>query len=57
LPLWTNVTLSLPFSRAVVTLGHPVSVPKEARGQALERFRHMLEEALESAHKMAAERL
>ena len=54
---WDKLIVPFPFSRAVVTLGTPVSVPENAKGQALEGYRHRLEKALQDAHKIALERL
>lgn len=57
LPTWDRLVLPLPFSRAVVLVGEPMEVPREARKEECERFRHELEQRLEELTREAEARV
>jgi lysophospholipid acyltransferase (LPLAT)-like uncharacterized protein len=50
---WDKTLLPLPFSRVVIAYGDPIKVPQDVRGDVLEKFRKILEDALNDASLLA----
>jgi lysophospholipid acyltransferase (LPLAT)-like uncharacterized protein len=46
---WDRYLVPKPFSRVAMYYGEPIRIPSEARGQELEKYRLLLEEALNEA--------
>ena len=50
---WDKMLLPFPFARAVVVMGKPISVPREASAQELEALRIQLGEAITEVTRQA----
>ncbi len=50
---WDRYALPLPFTRAVICIGAPISVPPEAHGERLEPFRAAVEKTLRHLNDQA----
>ncbi len=50
LDTWDHSSIGLPFGRGAIVLGDPIMVPPEATGEAAERYRQEVEDALDRVH-------
>ncbi len=50
---WNQVYLPLPFSRQVIFVDKPISFPKKASPEEMDRYCRQVEESLRTAHKKA----
>jgi lysophospholipid acyltransferase (LPLAT)-like uncharacterized protein len=50
---WDRACIGLPFAKGAIVLGEPVFVPQGAKGVELERFRLMVEQAMDRVHERA----
>ena len=50
---WNQVYLPLPFSRRVVFMDKPISFPKEADPEQMDRYCRQVEQSLRTAHEKA----
>ncbi|MEM1307448.1 MAG: glycosyltransferase N-terminal domain-containing protein, partial [Pseudomonadota bacterium] len=53
LDTWSRLTLNLPFSRIGVSVGDPITVPRDATPEQLERVRLRVERAMEEVTERA----
>jgi lysophospholipid acyltransferase (LPLAT)-like uncharacterized protein len=54
---WDRYTIPLPFTRALILFGEPLSVPADAGQEEIESFRSKVEEELNRLNRSAHERL
>ena len=54
---WDRLVIPYPFTRVVVTLGNPITVPEDCRGRALEPMREALQRGLDEAYEKARKEL
>jgi lysophospholipid acyltransferase (LPLAT)-like uncharacterized protein len=54
---WDHYLLPLPFGRAMIVLGEPIYIPKDADDEELERLRQEVQESMHDAERRAEQAL
>lgn len=55
LPTWSRMTINLPFTRLALVVGDPIHVPRDADDAELERYRQLVEDAMNATTVRAYE--